>query len=208
MKINLKNLMLAGYVICMMITVSCKEDMKSYEELKRDEKRIVNRILSEKKIEVLKNYPANGVFEENQFVEMKGGVYLNVVDSGNGNRAVYNSTTVLVRTSGGIYYKDTIVPFNTFVSSQSPMEFKYGLAANVRQEYYGYIDGLYYSLFGIAIQEVLKYVGDSAVVKMIVPGYSEIQDTYQSSRAGSWLQTSNINEYIPIYYDRMKYVFY
>ncbi|MDR2385434.1 MAG: DUF4827 domain-containing protein [Tannerella sp.] len=204
---NLKISLLVSYVICALITLSCKEEMKSYEELKRDEKKIVNRILSEKKIEVLKDYPASGVFTEDQFVELKSGIYLNVIDSGNGNRAVYNSTTVLVRASGGFYYRDTIISFDTFVNSQYPMEFKYGLAANVRQEH-SQINDIYYSLFGLAMQEALSYVGDSAVVKMIVPGYSEIQDVYQSSRAGSWLQTSNTNEYIPIYYDRIKYIFY
>jgi hypothetical protein len=181
--------------------------MKSYEELKRDEKKIVNRLLSAKNIEVLKTYPTDGVFGENQFVELKGGIYLNVVDSGNGERAVYNSTTVLIRTSGQICYKDTVEDFDTFNNTEYPMEFKYGSAASVRQEHSQSYD-TYYMLFGIAMQEVLKYVGDSAVVKMIVPGYSEVDDVYQSTRAGSWLQTSSTEEYYPIYYDRIKYVFY
>jgi hypothetical protein len=191
----------------MLMTVSCSESMKSYEELKRDEKKIVNRLISAKNIEVLKTYPTDGVFGENQFVELKGGIYLNVVDSGNGERAVYNSTTILIRTSGEICYKDTAEAFDTFSNAAYPMEFKYGSASTVRQEHSTSYD-VYYMLFGIAMQEVLKYVGDSAVVKMIVPGYSEVDDVYQSTRAGSWLQTSDPNEYLPIYYDRIKYIFY
>jgi hypothetical protein len=203
-KINVKILMLVSYVICMLITVSCGEDMKSYEELKRDEKRIISRMLSEKNIEVLKDFPANGVFEGNQFVELKSGIYLNVIDSGNGNRAVYNSTTLLLRVSGAFYYKDSVEAFDTFTNAQYPMEFKYGSAINVRQEHSMSYDTYYY-LFGAALEEALSYVGENAEVKMIVPGYSEINSSYQ---AGSPFQTSNTNQYIPIYYDRIKYVFY
>jgi hypothetical protein len=204
MKINVKILMLVSYVICMLITASCGEDMKSYEELKRDEKKVISRMLSEKNIEVLKDFPANGVFGGNQFVELKSGIYLNVIDSGNGNRAVYNSTTVLVRASGSFYYNNSVDSFNTFLNSEYPMEFKYGLAINVRQEHSLSLDNYYY-LFGAALEEVLSYVGENAEVKMIVPGYSEINSSYQ---AGSPFQTSNTNEYVPIYYDKIKYTFY
>ncbi|MDR0836548.1 MAG: DUF4827 domain-containing protein [Tannerella sp.] len=203
MKKNVRILVLVSSVICMLITISCKEDMKSYEELKRDEKRIINRLLSEKNIEVLKTYPASGVFKENQFIELKSGIYLNVVDSGNGHRA-NSATTVLVRTSGGIYYPDTVISFDIFSGTQYPMEFKYGSAATVRSDHSTTID-VYYNLFGIALEQALTYVGDSAVVKMIVPGCSEIDGYY---RAGSCLQTANPNQYVPIYYDKIKYIFY
>jgi PBP1b-binding outer membrane lipoprotein LpoB len=204
MKTKLKILTLVSYVICVLLTVSCGGSMKSYEELKRDEKKLVKRILSEKNIEVLKNYPATGVFEENQFVELKSGIYLNVVDSGNGNRAALNATTVLVRVSGQYYTSSATTSFDTFVNSQYPMEFKYGSAASVRQEQSTSYNTYYY-FFGIALQEALSYVGDSAVVKMLVPAYAEIDNYY---RAGSSFQTANANEYIPIYYDKIKYTFY
>lgn len=195
----------ACYIICMITMISCSKSVKSYEELKRDEKRIINRIIAEKNLEILKNFPSDGVFKDNQFVELKSGVYLNVVDSGTGNRAIPNSTLLLVRAKGEIYASDSVIPFDTFANGEYPMEFKYGSAYTVVNEHSGTGD-MYYMFFGMALQQVLEYVGDSAVVKLIVPAYAEISDF----QAGSMLQVSDAQGtgYIPIYYDKIKYIFY
>jgi hypothetical protein len=47
------------------------------------EKKAIDRFIAENEIEILKSYPANGVFEDRQFVVLDNGIYLNVVDSGN-----------------------------------------------------------------------------------------------------------------------------
>ncbi|MDR2148015.1 MAG: DUF4827 domain-containing protein [Tannerella sp.] len=203
---NVKILLLVCYVCSVAGFISCGgEDYPSFEEKKRDERKIVDRIIAEKNIEVLKNFPANGVFKDNQFVELSNGVFLNVVDSGNGQRAVANVTTLLVRASGEYFYSpDSLETFDTFVNTDYPMEFKYGSAYNVVQAHSVAYDSYYY-LFGMAFEDVLQYVGDSAVIKMIVPAYAEVNNfglcsTFQSS--------SDPYRYIPIYFDRVKYIFY
>jgi hypothetical protein len=193
----------AGIVLNLIFSISCN-DSKSYEELKEEERVIIKRIIAEKGIEVLSEYPVDGVFGEKQFVELDNGIYLNVVDSGNGNRAVVNSTTILIRTSGYIYdTTDTPYYFNTFANTAYPFEFKYGLAYNVVSEHASYSDS-YALLFGQSLEHALAYVGDSAIVQMIVPGYSEINEL----PAGSTYQSSNRNQYYPIFYNKIRYIFY
>jgi hypothetical protein len=189
-------------LLSLCLTVACN-GQKSFEELKRDELKIIRRMIVEKDIEVLTEYPADGVFGENQFVLLSNGIYLNVIDSGNGERAVQGSTTVLVRVSGEFLYNDSFDEFSTFGSSNYPMEFKYGNGYYVVSNHSGSYDAYYY-FFSLGIEHILRYVGNGAEVKLIIPGYIDID---QSSASSSY-QTASSNEYIPIYYDRVKYTFY
>lgn len=201
-------MMLIGFALNFIFTVSCN-DQPTYEELKAAEKKIINRILNDNKIEVLTEYPKSGVFGENQFVLLSSGIYLNVVDSGSGKRAVLNETVVLVRTKGTFYFQkvDSIDEFNTFSGVYSPFEFKYGHASTVFEEHRYMFDD-YYRYFGVGFESVLEYVGDSAIVKMIVPGYSEIKMGNSSIAAGSSYQNGDGYSFIPVYYDRVRYLFY
>ena len=185
-------------------TVSCNKTI-TYEEMRAAENKIIKKIIAEHNIEVLEEFPSSGVFGENQFVHLKSGIYLNVVDSGNGNRAVANSTNILIRVSGSVYYQDTTINFSTFPNTYPPMEFKYGLARNVVDEHaYSYDYDIYYLYFGMGLESILSYVGENAIVKLIVPGYAEIN----SLPAGSSYQSSSGKMFIPIYFDRVRYTFY
>jgi hypothetical protein len=176
----------------------------TYEELKSDEKKRINRIIAEKGIRVLEEYPTDGVFGENEFVELSSGIYLNVVDSGNGNRAVVNSTTVLIRTEVEYIYLDSTYKESFFSNHYSPFEFKYGHAYNVVATYAQNSYSPYFYFFSVGLESVLSYVGEGAEVKLIIPGYSEVNNL----AGGSSFQTANSSQYIPIYYERVKYTFY
>jgi len=199
---------LIGSVLSMIFTVSCN-NTPTYEELKAAEQKVIRRILDEKGITVLSEYPANGVFKEKEFVQLRSGIYLNVVDSGNGNRAVAYQTDVLIRASGEYTTRisgtkqDTLVVFSTFSNIYEPFEFRYGNAYGVAQEKSQY-DPLYYDYFGMGMESILSYVGDSAIVKLIVPGHSEVN----GAPGGSTMQNGSGSAYIPIYYDRVRYTFY
>ena len=202
MKKSFYFLVLMGCALNLMFTVSCN-GTKTFEELKSDEKKIIKRIISEKNITVLSDYPADGVFGENEFVQLSSGIYLNVVDSGNGDRATYGETTLLVRVSGEYYYADSTYTFSTFSNAASPFEFKYGYAYNVVSEHtYSY--DVYYYFFGMGMESILEHIGDGAIVKLIVPGYAEIS----GYSAGSTMQSADRGAFVPIYYDRIKYTFY
>jgi len=200
-------MMLTGFALNFIFTVSCN-DQPTYEELKAAEKKIINKILNDNKIEVLTEYPKSGVFGENQFVLLNSGIYLNVVDSGTGNRAVLNETIVLVRTKGAWYDSDSAHTFSTFSNASIPFEFKYGHASVVLNEYSYAYNSPYYHYFGVGLESVLSYVGDSAIVKLIVPGYSEIKIGNNPIGAGSAFQNGDGYSFIPIYFDRVRYIFY
>jgi hypothetical protein len=157
----------------------------------KDERKVIERFIDAEGIDVLKNYPADGVFKENQFVKLSSGVYLNVIDSGNGRRATVGSTKILLRASGKMLLNDPI-EFNGF----DPLD---GSANNVSWpigiQYGGYtsIDDYYGYLFSTGLVSGLDYVGDSSVVKLIVP-----------FRNGS---TSQQKDGYPIYFDKVRYLF-
>lgn len=193
---------LAYFALTLLFTFSCNKNI-SYEDMKNAEKKIIRRILAEKNIEVLQEYPSSGVFGENQFVELPSGIYLHVVDSGNGERAVLYTTDVLVRASG-TYYATDEGNFNTFLNTSKPFEFKYGFASRVVNDHSNLYDSYDY-YFSIGIESILNYVGDSAVVKLLVPGYSEVGSlSYASTMQGNW----GGKTFVPIYYDKVRYVFW
>ena len=211
MKKSFYILALVSFALMAGFPISCNKT-PTYDEMKAAEMKLIRRIISERKMEVLDEYPKNGVFGENQFVKLSNGIYLHVVDSGNGERAVfdgYNSTDILVRVQGSYYEKvekrDTVYNFSTFSNGSSPMEFKYGFANSVVNEHqYSYYDPYYY-FFGMAIESMLSYVGDSAVISMLVPGHAEIG----SYTAGSTMQAGGSTyKFVPIFYDRIRYIFY
>jgi hypothetical protein len=188
-----------------MFSVSCGDKYPTFEELKSAERKEINKIIAEKGIKVISEYPANGVFGENEFVELSNGIYLNVIDSGNGNRATYNATTILIRANVEYYDSryDSVVKESFFANDRSPFEFKYGYAYSVMTAHKSNGDAYTY-YFSAGLESVLSYVGDSAEVKLIVPGYAEINN-YE---AGSTFQTADRYRYIPFYYDRVRYIFY
>ncbi|MDR2680235.1 MAG: DUF4827 domain-containing protein [Tannerella sp.] len=203
-----KGFYVLAFVSCVMnlvFSVSCSKNVPTFEELKSAERKEINRIIAEKGIKVIKEYPANGVFGENEFVELSSGVYLHVIDSGNGNRATYNATTILVRLDAEYYNMstDSIEKASFFANHLPPFEFKYGHAYSIMFAHKQVGDAYTY-FFSAALESILSYVGDSSEVKLLVPGYSEINN-YEG---GSAYQTSSQYKYIPIYYDRVRYIYY
>ena len=143
------------------VLFSC-DKTKSYTEMLKDEKKAINNLIDENGFKILKDYPANGVFAENEFVKLDNDVYLNVVDSGNGNRATIGKTTVLMRVIGQFFMTDTF-NHNGFTSYTDPIIFKYGYNTTIDNQY---ISTLF---LGEGLVSALEYVGDSASVKMIIP---------------------------------------
>ncbi|MDR1102175.1 MAG: DUF4827 domain-containing protein, partial [Tannerella sp.] len=157
---------------------SCSKSVRSYAEMKRDEKKSIDRLIATEGFEILSKYPADGVFGEKQFVLLDNGVYLNVIDSGNGNRAKLYSTTILMRCSGQFIFQTDTGSFTIFSNSEFPIEFIYGYASNVISLYASASTSWYYLLLSTGLQSVLEYVGENAEVKLIVP--FEQGSSYQS----------------------------
>jgi hypothetical protein len=137
----------------------------------------IGRLINEHEFEILKNYPADGVFKDNQFVVLDNGIYLNVVDSGNGNRAVKGSTNVFCR-----FYVKCLIEWqymdtttvDCIRNGTEPIIYRYGDS----QPY----DNNSAIFFSSLLFSALEYVGDGSEVKLIIPFHlSGNNQTFQSA---------------------------
>jgi hypothetical protein len=182
-------------VILSVVALSSCNNTRTYADMKRDQAKATKKLIAEKGFEIIQTYPSNGVFAENQFVELENGIYLNVVDSGNGTRALIGKTEVLTRFRV-LDYADRDEPLVTdfFTNDAYPLEFLYGNASYVVSLYAGYYSGPYYNYFGTGIENILQYVGEGAVVKAIIP--FEVGSTYQTTLG------------TPLYFEKLTFAFY
>ena len=79
-----------------LVAISCSKT-KSYTDMLKDEKKAINRLIDENDFEILKDFPEDSVFKENQFVELENGTYLNIIEKGTSQRAVQYKTKILYR---------------------------------------------------------------------------------------------------------------
>ncbi|MDR2764294.1 MAG: DUF4827 domain-containing protein [Tannerella sp.] len=193
MKTKISLLIMIVSAVCVS---SCSDDMKSYAEMKRDEKKAIDRLIATEGFEILNEYPADGVFGEKQFVLLDNGVYLNVVDSGNGNRAKLYTTTILMRCRVRfIFQEDTTL--SLFSNDAFPIEFIYGYAANtISQDASAGTGSSIWYFLSTGVQSILEYVGENAEVKLIVP-FEEGSSYQQANQLGA-----------PLYYEKVKFMFY
>lgn len=180
-------------VAAVIVVSSCSESRRTYTEMLKDERKIIRKLIDSLDIKLLDKYPENGVFADNEFYELPSGLYINVIDSGNGNRAVANSTVILCRFEfdyfdGRTGSYNTIDGFNSLLDGEpiGPMIFVYGASSVSEKSYFS-------TLYGGGLVEPLSLVGDSSYVKLIVP-----------FKIGGQGQHTNGD---PIYYKKLRYIF-
>lgn len=183
-------------ILCVALLVASCDKTKSYTEHLKDERKAIDRLIDHEGFKILKNYPSDGVFKENEFVKLDNDVYLNVIDSGNGNRAVLGQTKVFCRFEAyGILDSDTAyLMANNLTYGPSyvygyPTEFVFG---------YNVYSGEYVNYFpdqfvGEGLATPLYHVGEGAVVRLIVP-FKRMGNTFQS-------------QYFPVYFKKVRYTF-
>lgn len=181
-------------IVCaFLIALSCSNS-KTYTDRLNDQRDAINRLLDDSSFTVIRDYPANGVFGEKEFYRLPNDVYMNVIDSGNGTRAVVNSTTVLARYSAVRIMTDTIFVSNYGSNSNGtyPIEFKYpnpSGSAPINDRDHNYL-----ITFGSSgMLSALEYVGDGATVRLIVP-----------FTVGS---TNDLRTYQPVFFDHVQFRF-
>ena len=138
------------------------------QEYIREEKKAIERYILMQKIEILKEYPKDHVFQENQYYKTSEGLYMHVVDRGNTNRRVQTYNEVCVRFDY-LYYVKSYVSAATDSARLAchievsyaylPVRFRYGITYS--------IDPTGLACSGFAIP--LTYVGEGGVVDLIVP---------------------------------------
>jgi len=176
-------------IVCAIILVaSCNNGPRSLSEMLKDEKKAINRLIDREDITILSAYPEDGVFKENEFFQLSNGVYINVVDSGNGERAELGSTIISSRFEGEYIYvlSDTTETISGFENNVYPVRFVYGQLVPVASSFYSY-------LLCEGLQVGLSHVGDRSQVKLIIP-----------FKVGSYTQQQGGN---PLYLTKVTYTF-
>lgn len=157
------------FAFVLAIFASCDNGDSYADKLDRERKNI-KKFISEHDIKVLDTYPASGVFQANEyFREPTTGVYINVIDSGNGKRA-----SAARRDYVNVRFTDAMaIPVNELDTASSsdlglyPIEFMYGVESTYVGSSSSNTADYYYKSKGMAIP--LKYVGEDAVVSLIIP---------------------------------------
>ena len=156
---------------------------KSLQELLQEEQKAIDRFIKENNLVILKDYPANGVFKDNEYYRSSDGLFYHVVDSGNGLRAkVLND--VSVRYESFQYVKNAVSGDTTkyVFSSVVPYSFVYGISAT----YSSTVDPVCQ-----AWVIPLSNVSENAVLDMIIP-----------SSLGSYYDNMNVS---PVFYKGLRY---
>ena len=189
------------WILCAaLIAISCSKT-KSYTDMLKDEKKAIDRLIDTRGFEILKEFPKDSVFKENQFVKLENGVYLNIVDKGSSQRAELYSTKVYYRCQMHFFLdEDTVMgnygphsngtlmfPVGSPSGYVESVPFTYGEGSSSLQSDYSY---LYVSE---GLNEGLKYVGDRGKVRLIVPFE---RGTYYDQGKGN-----------PIHYEILEYIF-
>ena len=185
-------------LVCAALWAASCSKTKSYTDYLNEEKDVIERLIDEKGFEILKDFPADTVFKENQFVKLENGVYLNIIDRGTAERAVSGETKIIYRCIVA-YPKDSAYvyqysPYAVYAHSDG-RSINYGPNSNGTDPYTMTFGDYYYggTYTSEGIQTPLLYVGDRAKVKLIVPfkrGLSSDQSSYE-----------------PAYYEILQYKF-
>ena len=173
--------------IVLLMIISCVlpgcNNSKSLQELLQEEQKAIDRFIQDSSFVLLKTYPADGVFKPKEYYRTTDGLFFHVVDSGNGTR-VQLLNDVTVRYDYCQYVKDAASGDTTqyVFPSVLPYSFVYGISQT------------YSSTVSPVCQAwviPLSYVGENAVVDMIIP-----------SSLGSYSDNMNVS---PMFYKNLKY---
>ncbi|QIK53749.1 DUF4827 domain-containing protein [Dysgonomonas sp. HDW5B] len=164
-----KVLGLICFIIGLCVVFAACSSSETYADKLKNERKNISRFINEHNIVVLNQYPASGVFKENEyFRDPLTGVYINVIDSGNGNRASSSKRSeVNVRFWDAMTLptadSDTI---SNNVAGLQPISLTYGIVATYSSSNTNSLDYYYLST---GITAPLQYVGENARVRLIVP---------------------------------------
>jgi len=204
MRLKFGALIIIFGVIFSVVFGSCGKRVKPFKQIKKEEQQAINDLIAKEGFEILSRYPANGVFGEKQFVKLDNECYLNVIDSGNGKRADSTKTVVLMRCSFiGITPKDSSWQLSIFPNGNEPLEFVYGNMNEAKMRASQNPSGYGFLFLSPGVESALRYVGENAVVRMIIP-FDNGQESKYPYGIGSSYQDE---EKIPMYLDRVRFVF-
>jgi len=84
-------------IMCAAIMVVSCDKTKSYTDMLKAQEKAIDRLRADSGLVFLEEFPTDSIFKENEFVELDNGVYLNIVNKGNSERAVLGQTAIRSR---------------------------------------------------------------------------------------------------------------
>ncbi|MDR2691096.1 MAG: DUF4827 domain-containing protein [Dysgonamonadaceae bacterium] len=154
------------FISALVALLSCSlascDKQKSLQERLQEEKRAIDRYIKKNGLVILNEYPASGIFGEKEYFKTSDGLYIHVVDSGNGQRAtsLVDEVTVRFDYRHDIAVSDTSITYWSNSALIQPFSFTYGLTQSYT------VSG---SLVCVGWVYPLAYVGEYAVVDLIIP---------------------------------------
>ncbi|NDW17699.1 DUF4827 family protein [Dysgonomonas sp. 216] len=192
--------LISGIVLLIFISIiaaSCSKT-ETYADKLKSQSKAISRLMNDSGFYTTSSYPTDRPFDEGEFFsESNHGVFFHVIDSGNGNRAE-QGTEVTVRIRGTYRLLSDAITDSTAWDNTRPgfeneyMNFTYGNTSTYKYSSSAY--GVYNYMFtSTGLTVPLSYVGENAIIKMIVP--FGVGSAYQS------------NYYDPVYFGYIKYEF-
>jgi len=186
------------FVLVSIILASCSKT-ETYADKLKYQRRAINRLMGDSGFYTTNEYPKDRPFHDKEFyVDPTTGIYINVVDSGNGRRAnAQTKTEVYVRFDDTwsliIGASDTVPLTNIGNGYQNDyINFSYGQSGTYYESSTGNGSSNYY-FKSQGLVAPLSYVGNRAIVRVIVP--FGVGSTYQQQY------------YEPIFFGYVEYEF-
>ena len=182
-------------IMCTAIMVVSCDKTKSYTDMLKAQRKAIERLQVDSGFVFLDEFPEDSIFKENEFVELDNGVYLNIVNRGNSERAMLGQTAIRSRFIAQMFMENSSMGTGTVdllgphSNGTSPVEFRYGYYTSLYPDMDYYYDIFICEGLGAG----LPYVGDSAVVKLIVP-FKLMSSDFQSTGT-------------PVFFEKVKYTF-
>ena len=176
-------LSIVSIILISCIFFACNDNRKNLQELIQEERKAIDRFITFNNLVILKDYPKDGVFGDNEYYKTNDGLFFQVVDSGNGKR-VKLLDDVSVRFDYFQYIKDVAKgdTSKNYLPFYDPFSFVYGISQTYRPTY---------SIVCQAWVIPLAFVGEEAVLNLIVP-----------SSIGSYGDNNSIS---PVFYRNLRY---
>ena len=118
-------------IMCTAIMVVSCDKTKSYTDMLKAQEKAIDRLRADSGLVFLEEFPTDSIFKENEFVELDNGVYLNIVNKGNSERAVLGQTAIRSRFIARMFMENSSMGTGTVdllgpnSNGTHPVEFRY-----------------------------------------------------------------------------------
>ncbi|MDD3405393.1 MAG: DUF4827 family protein [Paludibacteraceae bacterium] len=126
MKKSCKFMFLAGLFL---LLASCESSI-SYSKLLEQEEKLIESYIARQGIEVLETFPADSVFQSNQYYHYPDGIYIQLISKGEGEEATSGRAIVVRFKQSTLDEYPTEESYWTTMDKPYPVEVTYGSTTN------------------------------------------------------------------------------